>query len=206
MIRWYFDFVSPYTYLQFATHPDLFQRSDVELKPIVFGALLTHWGTKGPAELESKRVHTFRHCQWLAQQLGVPLRFPPAHPFNPLHALRLALAFGATYDTVKAIFEFIWVQGRSPNDEWKALCETIGVPGAEVLAAGDHVKAELRTNGEEAIAAGVFGVPTFVADDHLFWGLDATGMLRDWLADGELFESDEMKRLRYLPVGATRKT
>jgi 2-hydroxychromene-2-carboxylate isomerase len=132
------------------------------------------------------------------------MRVPPAHPFNPIHALRLALAFGATYETVKSIFDFIWGEGRSPNDEWKALCDTLGVPGAEVLAASEGVKTQLRENGEEAIRAGVFGVPTFVVDGHLFWGLDATDMLRDYLADPQLFDSPEMQRLGSITVGATR--
>ncbi len=135
----------------------------------------------------------------------MPLRVPPAHPFNPIHALRLALAFGATYETVKAIFDFIWGEGRSPNDEWKALCDTLGVPGAEVLAASEGVKTQLRENGEEAIRAGVFGVPTFVVDGHLFWGLDATDLLRDYLDNPQLFDAAEMQRLASIQIAATRK-
>ena len=204
-LTWYFDFVSPFSYLQFAARPELFQRPDVDMKPVLFAALLNHWGQKGPAEIEPKRVHTYRLCQWQANRRNIPLRFPPEHPFNPVHALRLAIAFGSTYDTVKAIFDFIWAQGRSPNDEWKALCDTLGVPGAEVLSASEGVKSALRENGEAAIAAGVFGVPTFVVDENLFWGLDATAMLHDYLANEALFDTEEMTRLRDLPVGATRQ-
>jgi 2-hydroxychromene-2-carboxylate isomerase len=203
-IVWYFDFVSPFSYLQFAARPELFQRADVDMKPVLFAGLLNHWGQKGPAEIEAKRVHTYRLCQWQANRRGIPMRFPPEHPFNPIHALRLALAFGSTYDTVKAIFDFIWAQGRSPNAEWKALCDTLGVPGAEVLAASEGVKTQLRENGAAAIAAGVFGVPTFVVDGHLFWGMDATAMLHDYLGEPGLFDTADMKRLRDLPVGATR--
>ncbi len=203
-ITWYFDFVSPFAYLQFAVRPELFQRPDVTLRPVLLVALLDHWGQKGPAEIAPKRLHTYRLCQWQANRRGVPLRFPPAHPFNPLHALRLAIAFGSTYETVKTIFDFIWAQGRSPNDDWRALCDTLGVPGAEVLAASDSVKNTLRENGVEAIAAGVFGVPTFVVDGELFWGIDATAMLHDFLGNPGLFETDEMRRLRGLPVGAAR--
>jgi 2-hydroxychromene-2-carboxylate isomerase len=107
---------------------------------------------------------------------------------------------------VKTIFDFIWAQGRSPNDEWKVLCDALGVPGAEVLAASDAVKSQLRANTDAAIRAGVFGVPTFVVDDNLFWGVDATAMLLDYLDNPQLFESEEMKRLRYLPVAAARQT
>ncbi len=203
---WYFDFLSPFAYLQFAGHPGLFRRSDLDLKPVLFAGLLKHFGHKGPVEIESKRIYTYRHTQWQADKYGIPMKYPPGHPFNPLHALRLALALGGTYDTVKAIFDFIWLEGRSPNDDWKALCAALGVPGAEVLAASEAVKTGLRENTDEAIRAGVFGVPTFVVDDQLFWGVDSTAMLLDYLDNPQLFESDEMKRLRYLPVAAARPT
>jgi 2-hydroxychromene-2-carboxylate isomerase len=205
-LAWYFDFVSPFAYLQFAGHPGIFQRPDVDMKPVLFAGLLKHFAHKGPAEIEPKRIHTYRYTQWQADKDGIPMKYPPGHPFNSLHALRLAIAFGGTFDTVKAIFDFIWAAGRSPNDEWKALCDTLGVPGAEVLAASEGVKTELRDNTDEAIRAGVFGVPTFVVDDNLFWGVDATAMLLDYLDNPRLFESDEMTRLRYLPVAAARQT
>lgn len=204
-LQWYFDFLSPYAYLQFATEPALFQRSDLELKPLGLAALLDRWGQKAPAEIEAKRLHTYRHVTWLGAKRGVAVRVPPAHPFNPIHALRLATAFGATYETVKSIFDFIWRDGRSPNDDWKGLCDTLGVPGAEVLAASAGVKTQLRESGEEAIRAGVFGVPTFVADGHLFWGLDATDMLRDYLDNTRLFDAPEMQRLASIQIAATRK-
>jgi len=205
-LTWYFDFVSPFSYLQFAAFPNLFQRSDVDVKPVLFAGLLSHFGHKGPAEIEPKRKHTYQHTQWQAGKRGLPMRYPPGHPFNPLHALRVAIALGGTYDTVKTIFDFIWVEGRSPNDEWQALCGALGVPGAEVLAMGEGVKTQLRQNTDEAIRLGVFGVPTFVVDDHLFWGIDATEMLLDYLDDPQLFDSDEMKRLAYLPVAAARQS
>jgi 2-hydroxychromene-2-carboxylate isomerase len=205
-LTWYFDFVSPFSYLQFAAFPALFQRSDVDLTPVLFAGLLDHYSHKGPAEIEPKRKHTYQHTQWIAGKRGLPIRYPPAHPFNPLQALRLATALGATYETVKTIFDFIWVEGRSPNDEWQALCDALGVPGAEGLAASAAVKLQLRESTDEAIRRGVFGVPTFVVDDHLFWGIDATEMLLDYLDDPQLFESDEMKRLAFLPVAASRQS
>ena len=205
-LAWYFDFVSPFSYLQFAAFPNLFQRSDVDMKPVLFAGLLNHFGHKGPAEIEPKRKHTYQHTQWQAGKRGLAMRYPPGHPFNSLHALRVAIALGGTYDTVKTIFDFIWVEGRSPNDEWHALCGALGVPGAEVLAMTEGVKTQLRENTDEAIRLGVFGVPTFVVDDHLFWGIDTTEMLLDYLDDPQLFESDEMKRLAYLPVAATRQS
>jgi 2-hydroxychromene-2-carboxylate isomerase len=204
-LAWFFDYVSPYAYLQFATHPDLMQRHDVELVPVVFAGLLKHWVHKGPVELPTKRPHTYRHTTWLAGKLGVPFRYPPGHPFNSLHALRLTIAAGCTYAAVRAVNQFIWGEGRDAAGGARELGERLGIPDPDAAAGAPDVKAKLIANGERAIAAGVFGVPTFVADGHLFWGLDATGMVRDWLADPALFEADEMRRVSDLPVATARK-
>ena len=67
------------------------------------------------------------------------------------------------------------------------------------------MKDGLRRSTEEAIAAGVYGVPTFRVRDELFWGDDATGMMLDYLADPRLFETGEYKRVSHLPAGAQRK-
>jgi len=204
MIDWYFDYISPFAYLQFVRHPDLMTRPDVALRPVLFAGFLNKWEHKGPAEIPGKKVHTFRLVSWQAAHHGITLRCPPAHPFNPLHALRLTIALGCTHDVVRTIFEFVWRDGRSLADDWPELLCKLGVTGANDLLATPQVKDTLRANGEAAIAAGVFGVPTFAADSHLFWGDDATGMFRDWLADRGLFDTPEMQRASTLPVGASR--
>ena len=63
----------------------------------------------------------------------------------------------------------------------------------------------LKRNTDAALADGVFGVPTLVAEGELFWGLDATGMFLDWLDDPERFAAGEFSRIAGLPVGAARK-
>jgi 2-hydroxychromene-2-carboxylate isomerase len=214
---WYFDFISPYSWLQFAAHPQLVAAA--ELRPVLFAGLLAHWGSKGPAELPAKRTQTYRQTYWMARQRGIAMRYPPAHPFNPIPALRLAIALGSSYAAVKAIFEFIWKEGRSLADEWPALAERLGLTreAADAMIAGQRVKDALAANGREALARGVYGVPTFdalrerpeasgVTTGELFWGLDATAMLLDYLERPDLFEDAEMQRIANLPVGAARKT
>ena len=203
---WYFDFVSPFAYLQFAGHPGLFQRPDVDMKPVLFAGLLKHFEHKGPAEIEPKRIHTYRYTQWQADKYGIPMKYPPGHPFNSLHALRLAIAFGGTYDTVKTIFDFIWAQGRSPNDEWKALCDTLGVPGAEVLAAQRGREDAAPRNTDEALGAACSACRPSSSTTTCSGASTRPPMLLDYLDNPQLFESDEMKRLRYLPVAAARRT
>jgi len=202
---WYFDFVSPYSYLQFEAYPELVQSA--ELRPVLFAGLLNHWGGKGPAELPAKRLQTYRFTYWQAGQHGIEMRYPPAHPFNPIHALRLAIALDCRYDAVKTIFEFIWMEGRSVADEWPALLERLGlsVAAADAMISAQRVKDALAANGRQAIDRGVYGVPTFDTGKELFWGLDATDMLLDYLEDPGVFDDPEMRRIANLPVGASRK-
>lgn len=202
---WYFDFVSPYAYLQFAAYPELMQTA--ELRPLLFAGLLNHWGGKGPAEIPAKRLQTYRYTYWQAGQHGIEMTYPPAHPFNPIQALRLALALDCRFDAVRAIFEFIWKEGRSVTDEWPALVQhlDLSVAAADAMIAEQRVKDALAANGREAIARGVYGVPTFDTGAELFWGLDATDMLLDYLVDGAVFDEPEMRRIAALPIGAARK-
>lgn len=206
-LDWYFDFVSPFAWLQSESFHRLPAGVNVVPRPVLFAGLLQARGQKGPAEIPGKRLFTYRHALWLAGRHGIPTRFPPTHPFNPLKALRLAVALGSRLDAVHAIFRFIWREGRDPNEpaEWAVLLDRLGVADGDSLIASPEAKEGLRANGEAALAAGVFGVPTFVAGGELFWGFDATDMLSDWLADPGLFATPEMERLATLPEGARRR-
>lgn len=207
-IQWYFDFVSPFPYLQLLQFHQLPADVTIDCRPILFSRLLDYWGNKGPAEIPAKRRFTFRHVQWQAERLGLPLRFPPRHPFNPLRPLRLAIALGCRREAIERIYRFIWGEGRDIDDaaNWRALLASLGVEEGDALVGDPQVKEALRQMTEEAIARGVFGVPTVIADGELFWGADATPMLLAHLAAPGLFDTPEMRRVGDLPVGMQRKT
>src|SRR5207247_233139 len=204
---WYFDFVSPFAYLQSEQLGSLPPRVSVCYRPVLFAGLLSANGQKGPAEIAAKRAFTYRFCIWRAKTLGIPLRFPPEHPFNPLPLLRLAIACDSTGVAVHKIFRFVWRDGRLPDlpIEWAELTNELGIPDAETQIATPEVKAELRRNTDEAIARGVFGVPTLAIGDAMFWGADATPMAADYVAAGCRFTDPEYTRVAELPVGAERK-
>ena len=105
------------------------------------------------------------------------------------------------------IFRFVWRDGRLPDlpIEWAELAGALGVPDAEARIATAEVKDELRRNTDEAIARGVFGVPTLAIGDELFWGADATAMAADYVAAGCRYADPEYARVAALPVGATRR-
>src|SRR3982751_4388742 len=156
-VDWYFDFVSPYSYIALHRLRELPQA--VNYKPVLFAGLLNHWGQKGPAEIPAKRRWTYRWCTWWPASLRIPFQFPAEHPFNPLQHLRLALACGSRPEAVKRIFESIWMRGGNASDaaRFAALCTELKINEGQLTDEG--VKQALRKNTEEAAARGVFGVP-----------------------------------------------
>jgi 2-hydroxychromene-2-carboxylate isomerase len=205
-IDWYFDFVSPFAYLQAWRLALLPRGTAIAPKPVLFAGLLNHWGGKGPAEIPPKRLFSYRYMLWQARRLDIPMRLPPAHPFNPLKALRLAIALGNSLDAIQTIFTAIWRDGFLPDnpDGWRRIVAALGVADADALIERPEVKAALRANGEAAIAAGVFGVPTLMIDGRLFWGNDATEMAVDYIEHPELFDDPDMRRIERLPIAAQR--
>lgn len=205
--QWYFDFISPFAYLQLRKVLQWRERLDITPVPIAFGAVLAHNGTLGPAEIPGRREFTYRLVQWQAEQAGIPLRFPPAHPFNPLTALRLCIAAGASWASVEAIFNHLWRDGRAGTkaQELAEVGRALGIADVENAASAEAVKMQLRANTDVALAAGIFGVPTLRIGDELFWGNDASPMIEDWLAHPDRFADPEYARIANLPTGIQRQ-
>ena len=203
-LRWYFDVISPFAALQWPKVKALAARRDVVLVPVLLAAVLAARGQKGPAEIPGKREFTYRHVLWQAREAGVPLEFPPAHPFNPVTALRLCIAGGCTVAVVDAVFDWIWVQGRAGDnsDALQPLLQQLGI-GADAVA-DLAVKNALRANTDAALAAGVFGVPTLQVGDALFWGNDAHAFALAVLDDPALLDDPQMRRIANLPIAASR--
>ena len=188
-IAFWFDPISPFAYLAFERLPQALEGCSyaVSYRPVLFAGLLAHWGQKGPAEVEPKRAWTFRHVAWLAQQHGIALNTPTVHPFNPLPLLRLAIACGPNRRVVEAVMRHVWVGGGVASDATRIAALTQSLAPARDPASA-AVKNELRAATDEAIARGLFGVPSFELDGRLFWGLDALPMLRAALLGDAWFD------------------
>ena len=205
---WYFDVISPFSYLALGEIEELAKSVAVTYRPILFAGLLQHWEHLGPAEIPPKRIHTYRLCVFQAQQRGIRLRFPPTHPFNPLRPLRLLTALKADPRAVRTVMDCIWREGLDLSAEpgWSAMCKALGLDDAAAAALVDapDTKAGLRSSTDEAIAAKLFGVPTLRIGDELFWGVDALPMARAYLDDPALFQSGELHRVGTLGVSSSR--
>lgn len=204
-LPWYFDFISPFAYLQWRRlrrdHPEV----AIEPKPLLLAAVLNHVGQLGPAEIPQKRRHTYRMVLWQARELGIPIVFPPAHPFNPLPALRLCLAAPDRHAATDAIFAHLWEHGRQ-GDSIEALADVasaLGVTDPAAAIARDAVKRELLANGEEALRLGVFGVPTLQVRGELFWGCDATALALAYARDETALDA-QMRRVDDIPAAVQR--
>jgi len=205
-VCWVFDVISPFAYLGFRDLERLPAHVELKLVPVLLAGLLSQFGQKGPAEIPSKRRFTYRFVLWRARQMGLRMRFPPAHPFNPLAALRLVLAAGSDRRAASVVLDAVFREGRDVTDPRviAELARELGVADAERAVSDPGVKRQLRENTDWAISLGVFGVPTLVIGKELFWGHDAFAMALDYLNDPVSFEGGEMQAVDTLRVGVER--
>jgi 2-hydroxychromene-2-carboxylate isomerase len=204
-VTWVFDVISPFSYLAFPRLTEL--PAEIEYKPVLLAALLDHFGQLGPAEIPSKRRFTYRFALWRARRLGMAMRFPPAHPFNPLAALRLIIAAGSDRRATGIALDAIFRDGRDASDAAviAELARALGVADAPAALADPAIKQRLRDNTEWARERGVFGVPTLLVDEELFWGHDAIDMAIEYLKTPQSFADPAMRAADSLPVGVARR-
>lgn len=208
-ITFYFDVVSPYAWLAFQKLPEALEgiSYSVRYKPLLFAGLLKHHGQLGPAEIAGKREWTYRQVLWLAHQHGIELQLPALHPFNPLPLLRLAVACDAKGTPNRYVCEtllrHVWCGGADAADEAR-LAQVTKLLAPQRAPDSAEVKADLKAHTDEAIARGLFGVPTVAVDDKLFWGLDALPMLRAYLVGDAWFDGPDWDAARQLESGVTR--
>jgi 2-hydroxychromene-2-carboxylate isomerase len=208
-ITFYFDVISPYAYLAFVHMPVALQGISYEVayKPVLFAGLLKHHGQLGPAEIPPKRMWTYRQVAWLAHELGIEIKTPAAHPFNPLALLRLAVACGTNgmpnRYVVDTIFKHVWQSGQNAEDALRTATLTeILKPQLDPNSA--EVKTLLKGLTESAIQEGVFGVPTFKVDGKMFFGLDSLPMLAAYLKEDAWFAGANWDEVRSVPLGTSR--
>ena len=214
-LRIYFDYVSPYAYIAWHQLPAIAARHarSIEPVPVVFGALLGAHGTKGPAEVPAKRRYILKDAYRKARGAGLPLTLPPTHPFNPLLALRassLALPDDARRRLIDALFAAVWATGEGLDAPGTVarIASSIGLDGEAIERAASEPdgKARLRAQTDEALAAGVFGVPTVAVDGELFWGVDGLDLLDAYLERREPVPPELIARWETLPASAIRRT
>lgn len=182
LARFYFDLGSPYAYLAAERISRLFADAELaqpEWKPVLLGAVFSETG--GSSWMEGpEREAGMREVDRRADAYGLqPIRWPEPCPANSLHAMRVATyakSIGRTVSFALAAFRQAFAGGRDLTDPDNvaiaaAACELH--PNAVAKgAATQSVKEALRASTDEALAAGVRGVPTVAVGDELHWGDD----------------------------------
>jgi 2-hydroxychromene-2-carboxylate isomerase len=205
-VSWVFDVISPFAYLAFPQLARFPAHAQPECVPVLLAGLLKHFGQMGPAEIASKRRFTYRFTLWRARRLGLPMRMPPAHPFNPLAALRLVIAAGSDRRAAGTVLDAVFRDGRDVTDPAviAELARVLGVADPQAAIQDPLVKQRLRDNTDWACALGIFGVPTLVVGEECFWGHDAVDMALDYLKDPLGFEDPAMRAANVVPIGTAR--
>lgn len=210
-VEFYFDPVSPYAWLAMEQLARVTAAGGhINCRPILLAALLNANGTKGPAEVPAKRAYVFRDVMRQAKRLNLTFRGPPNHPFSPLAALRAVLA---VEDEVQRLtltcrmLAAVWSDGIDIADP-KSLSSVLARSGfdADALcakAATPEVKQRLHRVTQEAIDAGVFGVPTFRLRRELFWGADRVDSVV-WALKGGAIDDSLYESMLSRPTAASR--
>ena len=192
-IHFYFDFISPYAYFAWRQLPTLAKKynREIEAHPVVFGKLLDRWGQLGPAEIPPKRNWLNEYCLRYAVLNGFKYIPPKKHPFNPLAALRMSLKEVSGDDQLRvidSIFEGGWSHGADLGDLSTLISllteQSIDGESLSHKILELDIKELLFNETSYAIEKGVFGVPTIIIDDNLFWGNDQMDHI-ELLLDGK---------------------
>lgn len=190
-VRFYFDYISTNAYLAWKVLPTLVAKYGHALEPVpvLFAGLLNAHGQMGPAEVPVKAYWMWKNNVRKAALLGLPLQPPAFHPFNPLLSLRvssLEMSDAERWKVVDALFDAVWADSLhvSEPDVVAGILDRGGLVGSELVARAqaDDAKQLLRRQTDDAIAVGVFGVPTMVVGTELFWGYDDLPYLERYLA------------------------
>jgi 2-hydroxychromene-2-carboxylate isomerase len=201
-IRFYLDYISSNAYLAWEALLPLAARfgRSVEPMPVLFAGLLNAHGQLGPAEVLPKAIWMARNNLRKAAVLGIPLRPPPAHPFNPLLPLRatlLPMADAERRALVTGLLRAEWTEGRDVSEPAvvREVAAAVGLDGERVVAeaAEPGIKQALRAATDAAIQAGVFGVPTLIVDGELFWGHDDLPFVERRLAGEDPLDEKQLE-------------
>tara|TARA_B000000557_G_C20697181_1_gene409975 strand:- start:245 stop:832 length:588 start_codon:yes stop_codon:yes gene_type:complete len=177
----YFDFVSPYSYLAHKQIKRIENKERIKIRynPILLGGLHNLHGIKAPAFIPAKAKHMIRDCKLIAEKNEIKFKFNSYFPIRSLNLMRGVLV--AEEDNIKSfyidnIFNTIWQDGLNMNDDiiiQKVLKNLNVNPKTFTLRTSSSlIKDSLRKKTSDAYVKGIFGAPTFIANNKIFWGQD----------------------------------
>jgi 2-hydroxychromene-2-carboxylate isomerase len=191
-VEFYFDFGSPAAYLAFTQLPTIASDEGAELvyRPVLLGGIFQATKNASPVTVPAKGSYMLRDFGRFARRYGVPLKFSPFFPINTLTLMRMAIGLQQRQPQdflpfLNAIFRAMWVDGLNLGDP-AILHGVIQKAGfdpdrLQALAQDEAIKALLKQETDKAVQRGLFGVPTMIVGEELFWGQDRLDFVREAL-------------------------
>jgi len=183
-VELFYDFSSPNSHFVTLQLPAIAERhgATVEYRPFFLGGLFKTLGVHLTPGMSSpaKAAHSRRDFERWSERYGIPFRFPSRFPMNTVRALRTALVLDRhgfePRRYAETVFRAYWVDDRDIGDPatLSALLAELGVDPAATLAESDQpdVKDALRQRNDDAVARGIFGAPSMIVGDELYFGKD----------------------------------
>jgi len=201
--EFYFDFLSPYSYLGFQwlkKNKFLIEKLNYKIvfMPVALGQVIKSYDTKGPAEIPTKRNYLFKDCLRYSKVNSIKFTTPKTLPFNSLYVLRMALALNGEeqFRFIDAVYTAGWAEGKEIGEveDLEELLSELSFDTSLIEAASDReIRKKLKENNKVALEKGVFGLPSFYVQGELFWGNDSTKYLELFLKGEDPLEQNKYK-------------
>lgn len=189
-IDFYFDFISPFSYLAHHKLPELAERQGVEIvyHPIDIPSAKIAAGNYGPSNREVPpkiKVMLADLHRW-AERYGVPLSFPKSFACEKWNtAVLFAVEHQCAQAFVTEAYNRIWGQGIDPSDDTqlREVAVEAGLDADQMMSFVESSagQTQFRKSCVEAHGDGIFGAPIMKVDDEYFWGNDRLDFLEEYL-------------------------
>lgn len=199
MSYFYFDFTSPYSYLTWERLLQLnFPLESLTILPVVVGKIINDVGSIGPAGIKAKRNFLFQDCLRKSVKFDISIKSPSKLPFNPMDMLRFAISLGLEnkeemHKFITEAFRYGWRDGFDYEDFEKfrnyiIAHMSLSQERFEFHLNNKETRKILKENNSHATANGIFGVPSFVTNNKVFWGFEALPDFMNELEHKDLFD------------------
>ena len=177
----YFDFASPYTLLAHKEIKKIEKENSIKVKymPILLGALLKSAGIKSNVDIPIKAKYMIKDCKLCAEKNAITFKFNNYFPVITLNLMRCVLVAekkGFAQNFINKVFDAIWEDGLNLNDNIivEKLLKNIDINPKTFLmeAVNPKIKDELKKRTDAAFKKGIFGAPSFIVNNKIFWGQD----------------------------------
>ena len=180
-LEFYFDFISPYSFLAHKQIRKIENNEGLKIiyKPVLLGGLHNLHGIKAPAFIPAKAKHMVRDCKLIAEKNNIRFKFNSYFPIKSLNLMRGVLV--AEEDNIKKyyidnIFNTIWQDGLNMNDTIviQKILQNLNINPKtfSLRTTSSLIKDLLKKRTNDAYEKGVFGAPTFLVNNKIFWGQD----------------------------------